>query len=92
LAALLLRAGQADEAAGRLRKLLPSVQEQSRALAWLYLALAESGGRPDEARRWLKTAADWMDRPGTVMPGNWQDRLELRMLREEVEKALLPAP
>ena len=65
-------------------------------LNWLWLALAyQKLGKPDEARRWLDKAANWLDQQGGRMPletsfmglhlHNW---LEAHVLRQEA-KALL---
>jgi serine/threonine-protein kinase len=65
-------------------------------LNWLWLALAHQKlGRPEEARRWLARAVNWLDQQGGKMPPeiaalgshrhNW---LEAHVLRQEVEARL----
>src|SRR5262249_9298966 len=65
-------------------------------LNWLWLALAHQKlGRPDEARRWLARAANWLDQHGgrmpvatTVMGSSLHNWLEAHVLRQEVEAGL----
>ena len=69
--------------------------------AWLFLALAEQkAGRTESAKRWLRQVRLWQERYGDVTakaPGvrsatlTWQQRLELKLLRDEAEKAM-PEP
>jgi len=56
--------------------------------AWLFLTLAElQSGHMEEAQRWLRQANIWIDRRGPDL--TWQQRLELKMLRDECATALM---
>ncbi|MCE9532482.1 MAG: protein kinase [Planctomycetes bacterium] len=67
--------------------------------AWLFLALAEQGaGHAEEAKRWHRQACLWIDRHldesrkslgSRATPFPWDHRLELRLLREQVEKGFV---
>jgi hypothetical protein len=65
-------------------------------LNWLWLALCrQTLGQPDEARRWLDKASNWLDQQGGQMPVqsstlgtdrlNW---LEAHVLRQEAKARL----
>jgi serine/threonine-protein kinase len=95
--ALFVRAGRLREAAVPLEASLAADGRPGRAvLNWLWLALvAQKTGKPDEARRWLARATEWLDEQGGRMPldtramglhrHNW---LEAHVLRREVEALL----
>jgi serine/threonine-protein kinase len=95
--ALAVRAGRYQEAVPLLERSLAADGRPGRTvLNWLWLALAyQKMGKPDEGRRWLDKAADWLDQQGDLMPleasltglhlHNW---LEAQVLRQEA-KALL---
>jgi tetratricopeptide (TPR) repeat protein len=85
-----LRAGKPDDAvkwldeAVALRETFPS--------AWLLLAMAHHrAGDVKQAGEWLKKATDWLAVPGQFDRLDWQERLELRLLREEAEALLKDA-
>jgi serine/threonine-protein kinase len=88
------RSGQPSGAVPLLESSLVADGRPGRAVVdWLWLALVhQTMGRPEEARRWLAKAADWLDQQAGRMPlenaamgshlHNW---LEANVLRREVE-------
>jgi WD40 repeat protein len=90
--AVLCRAGRPVEALHLLRQSLDVV-------ARFYQALAEQGwGRPDTARQILADAARWLGMPSVQDRGQtnaarlpWDVRLEIDLLRAEVESLLSPS-
>jgi WD40 repeat protein/tetratricopeptide (TPR) repeat protein len=97
LGALLCRAGQYEAA---VKQLLAAVQAHGgggAAWDWLFLALAQQGcGHPEEARKAWDRAVAWIDQAEqgrlhdaqVVLPLSWEGRLELQLLRREVETRL----
>jgi serine/threonine-protein kinase len=96
-AALHFRTGQPKETILRAERSLTADGRPGRAvLNWLWLALAyQKVGKPEEARRWLDRAANWLEQQGGQMPResrmmgshlhNW---LEAHVLRQEAEARL----
>jgi serine/threonine-protein kinase len=92
-AALRVRSGKSREALRLLERSLAADGRPGRAiLNWLWLALAQrSLGQPDDARRWLDKATNWLDQQGNLMAldpqvsglhrHNW---LEAQVLLQEV--------
>jgi hypothetical protein len=95
--ALYLRAGRPVQAVWPLeRSLVVNGRPGTTVLNWLWLALAyQKMGKPDEARRWLVKADEWLDQQGGRMPlltqviglslHNW---LEAHVLLEEAKRLL----
>jgi tetratricopeptide (TPR) repeat protein len=87
LGAAYTRAGKHQEAIQRLKEAL-ALHEQFPS-AWLFLAIAHArAGQAGEARPWLDKARKWLDKPGRAGALSWDDRLRLKMLREEAEGLL----
>jgi tetratricopeptide (TPR) repeat protein len=96
-AAMLVRDGRPGRAVlDAERSLLDDSRPGRAVLNWLWLALAyQKLGNPNEAKRWLEKAADWLDQQGGRMPPessvmgshlhNW---LEAHVLRQEAEALL----
>jgi WD40 repeat protein/tRNA A-37 threonylcarbamoyl transferase component Bud32/tetratricopeptide (TPR) repeat protein len=89
-AAVLLRFG---DAAGAVRRLDEAVALRQTGDAdptdWLLLALAHHRlSQDDKARGFLEQAARWMDSESRMATLSWDQRLALRHLRQEAEKAL----
>jgi serine/threonine-protein kinase len=96
-AALGVRTLRAAGAVGLLeRSLVADGRPGREVVSWLWLALAyQTIGQPDEARRWLVRAANWLNQQGGRMPlessamgshrHNW---LEAHVLRQETEALL----
>jgi WD40 repeat protein/tRNA A-37 threonylcarbamoyl transferase component Bud32/tetratricopeptide (TPR) repeat protein len=87
---VLLRAG---DAAGAMRRLNESIALQAAGRAgpfdWLPLALAYHRlGKDDKARGFMEQAARWMDSEGRMATLTWDQRLALRLLRQEAEQPL----
>jgi hypothetical protein len=95
--ALSMRIGLVGESVQTLHDSLVADGRPGRAVVnWLWLALAHKQlGQPEEARRWLGKAANWLDQQGGRMPAdtpalrahrhNW---LEAHVLRREAEALL----
>src|SRR5262249_53664657 len=95
--ALSVRIGLVNESVKTLQDGLVADGRPGRAVvSWLWLALAHKQlGQPEEARRWLARAANWLDQQGGRMPAdtpalgahrhNW---LEAHALRREAEALL----
>jgi tetratricopeptide (TPR) repeat protein len=82
-----LRAGKPEDAVKWLDEAV-ALQEPF-ASAWLLLAMAHHrAGHADEAGKWLEKATDWLAAPGRLDQLDWQERLALRLLREEAEALL----
>jgi tetratricopeptide (TPR) repeat protein len=97
LGALEFRTNQSREAIKYLEKSLVADGHTGRAvLNWLWLALVhQKMGSPNEARRWLAKAANWLDQQDGRMPlanpAMGSDRLnwlEAHVLRQEAEAKL----
>jgi tetratricopeptide (TPR) repeat protein len=87
LGAALTRAGKHPEAIERFKEAIALREEFPS--AWLFLAIAHArAGKTDEARPWLGKARAWLDEPGHAEALSWDDRLRLRVLREEAEGLL----
>jgi tetratricopeptide (TPR) repeat protein len=99
--ALAYRAARFQEAVPLFEQSLKADAAPGRAvLNWLWLALAHQRlGKPEEARRWLGKAQDWLDHYRDGMPAsahqkfgldmhNW---LEAHVLRREAEALIQPA-
>jgi WD40 repeat protein/tetratricopeptide (TPR) repeat protein len=98
-AAALYRAGRTQEALQRLAEDRKAGRSGDSPWHWLLLALAEQRlGHADEAARWLGQAARWLDEAPRQKPDttnrrepfawqrlSWEERLELQLLRREVE-------
>jgi hypothetical protein len=91
-----VRSGKWDEARRALEDGQFVAEGADRPRAWLFLALAELGaGHPEPARGWRRQAQTWLDRQSSAQaagsaatamrPLNWQQRLELRLLFEQVD-------
>jgi tetratricopeptide (TPR) repeat protein len=96
-AALCFRTGRSSDAVPLLERSLTADGRPGRAvLTWLWLALAhQKMGKPDEARRWLARAAEWLDQQGGQMPVESPDMgshrlnwLEAHVLRQEADALL----
>jgi hypothetical protein len=98
--ALAYRAGEYQNAKSFFEKSMQADSRPSRAVVnWLWIALAQQRlGKPDEARRWLDTAAVWLDQVRDGIPDradeelglhlhNW---LESQILRREAERNIQP--
>lgn len=91
--ALLCRQGHLEEGIGVLQESIQVSDDPVNAVInWVWLAHAHwKLGHPDEARRWLSKAVDWLDRtdgiPERIHLHNW---LEAQVLRREVETTLAP--
>jgi hypothetical protein len=95
--ALSVRIGLVNESVKLLQDSLVADGRPGRAVVnWLWLALAHKQlDQPEEARRWLGKAANWLDQQGGRMPAdtpglrahrhNW---LEAHVLRREAEALL----
>jgi WD40 repeat protein/tetratricopeptide (TPR) repeat protein len=84
LGAALTRAGKHPEAIQRLKEALALREEFPS--AWLFLAIAHArAGQADEARSYLDKARKWLDEPGRAETVSWDNRLRLKVLREEAE-------
>jgi WD40 repeat protein/tetratricopeptide (TPR) repeat protein/tRNA A-37 threonylcarbamoyl transferase component Bud32 len=92
-AAVLLRCGDAAGAIRRLHEAIALRQPGDADPAdWLLLALAHHRlGQDDKARQWLEQAARWMDSESRLAALSWEQRVALRLLRQEAEKALKAA-
>jgi WD40 repeat protein/tetratricopeptide (TPR) repeat protein len=87
LGAALTRAGKDPEAVKRLKEAVALREEFPS--AWLFLAIAHArAGQADEARPWLDKARKWLDEPGRPETLSWDDRLRLKVLRDEAEGLL----
>jgi hypothetical protein len=84
LGALLYRAGRYEEAVKRLEEAIARRDKVGTVHDWLFLALAHQRlGHADEARKWLDRAVRAL---GKDTGGSWEQRLELRLLRQEAEE------
>jgi tetratricopeptide (TPR) repeat protein len=89
LGALLFRAGRREDAAGRLQEAIAVNGGKPTAFDCLFLALIDaSGGHKDRARGRLDTAGRLIEQSGRTTRLGWDQRLQLRLLRQEVEAAL----
>ena len=96
--AKLVRAGQWKEAIALLDEGQICAEGIDVPRAWLFLALAEHFlAHDDAAKRWLNQAGVWIERNCKANPQvlaqrptalTWEQRLELKLLRTEVEKSL----
>jgi len=96
--AKLARAGKCQQAISLLGEGQVFAEGTDLPRAWMFLALAEQrAGHAEEATRWMNQARTWLARNADFSPkllGNrpptlsWQQRLELQLLRDEVERAL----
>jgi WD40 repeat protein len=87
LGAAYTRAGKHQEAIKRLTEAVALREEFPS--AWLFLAIAHArAGQANEARLWLDKARKWLDQPGRAGEMSWDDRLRLKVLREEAEALL----
>jgi WD40 repeat protein len=88
LGALLYRAGRYADAVKRLEEGIARRDKVGTVHDWLFLALAHHRlGHADEARRWLDKAVRALDKD---TGDSWEQRLELRLLRQEAEAAVHP--
>jgi WD40 repeat protein/tRNA A-37 threonylcarbamoyl transferase component Bud32 len=96
LGAVLCRKGDFTPAMQRLLQGMRLTGGEGHLQDWLFLALAYDGlGHPEEARPYLDKAVRWIEqnKPGRAeTPGKasqaWDQRLELLVIRREVEKQL----
>src|SRR5262249_42599826 len=87
LGAALARAGKHPEAIQRLKEAL-ALHEKFPS-AWLFLAIPYARAGPAaEAPRWAHKAQKGLDEPGRAETLSWDDRLRLKVLREETEGLL----
>jgi uncharacterized protein HemY len=94
LGAILIRAGQPVEAVQILKRAVESDKE-GELHGWCHLTLALAAlaqGRAAEARSELGLARRWIDAKERDRKLLWHDRLELNLLRSEVEAALTKHP
>jgi hypothetical protein len=85
LGGLLLRAGQLDDAIGRINEGIAAAKDLEIPLDWTYLALAHAPkGQMTEARKILEHFRDW--RPDSTL--TFWDLQEVTFLRSEVEALL----
>jgi WD40 repeat protein/serine/threonine protein kinase len=90
------RAGALDEAATALEAAVQSAQGEGTAWDWLFLAMTQHRrGHIEDARQWYDRALEWIRREtGPKTRGalgerlTWEQRLELRLLQDEVEQML----
>jgi tetratricopeptide (TPR) repeat protein len=97
-AAWCFREGETDSALGcAFSGLEADARPGMAVLDWLWLALAyQKSGNPNEARRWLNKATDWLDQQGGRMPhqfvpgmgSNLHNWLEAHVLRKEADQHL----
>jgi tetratricopeptide (TPR) repeat protein len=96
LGVALYRAGKYAEAVTRLDQAVQASRQGGMLQDWLFLAMAHYRlGHTDEARKWLKKAADEIDRLGSAGdPGGtsplpwWTNRLEYQLFRREAERVV----
>jgi tetratricopeptide (TPR) repeat protein len=99
LGAALYRARRFREAVDALEKGMKLQGQGGTAWDWLFLAMAHQRlGHADEARNWLRKAGDWIDKAvkddvKEAAPGigiDWDNRLELQLIREAAEELIRP--
>lgn len=91
--AALFRAKRYDEAIQKLDQALRSSDQKRPAQTWLFLAMAHQRlGHAEEAKKWLSTATEWIDKAMQRNPKDtqgralsWDQRVELQLLRREAE-------
>ncbi len=90
LGAALYRAGRWKEAVRSQTEAAKIAGNDGTVEEWIFLALGHAQlGQKDEARRWLKRAAEWLERARErTPPPHWADRLEIEVLRREAEGLL----
>jgi tetratricopeptide (TPR) repeat protein len=99
LGAIQVRAGEFAQAEKSLQRFLdPQFNREHHVYGWFWMSLACLGAdRPDEARRWLIKASNWLTAAEKGQPpaegngscaGTWWFRLELRLIRREAEERL----
>jgi serine/threonine protein kinase/WD40 repeat protein/Flp pilus assembly protein TadD len=97
LACVLYRRGRYAEAARLLARSVAKHGKGGDVWDHLFLAMAHQKlGRPDEARRWLKKADEWLAEakaarvkdPSSPLLSSWTERLGVQILRREAEELL----
>jgi WD40 repeat protein/Flp pilus assembly protein TadD len=94
LGTALYRAGRFEASIRKLQEGIEVSDKEGTAWDWLVLAMAHQRlGHTKEARQWLARAVQWLDQNASAKPEgtdarptlSWEQRLELRLLREEAE-------
>ena len=82
LGAALFRAGEFEKAKEELQKAIAAQSEFPS--AWLFLAMTEnSRGRPQDAKKWLDQAVQWIEREHREKNKAWGERVYLDRLLQE---------
>jgi tetratricopeptide (TPR) repeat protein len=103
MGAALYRDGKFLEAVKRFNAVLP-LREQPDPSVWLFLALAHQRlKQPEEAKKWLDKAREWVEEAQRQKPGEggdknalswhklpWNERLAITLLRREAENGTQP--
>jgi WD40 repeat protein/serine/threonine protein kinase len=90
LGAALYRAGRYEESVKRLQEAIAANVQGGTVWDFLFLAMAEHRlGHADAAGKWLQKAEDPSMKASTL---TWNERLELRLIRDEAEAVLKPPP
>ncbi len=86
LAALLFRAGRLEEARKQMQEAIAVNGGKGTVFDFLFLALIDGSlGQKEQARRWLDTAGRLIEQAGRGRRLSWDQRLQLRLLRQEAE-------
>jgi tetratricopeptide (TPR) repeat protein len=90
---VLYRANRLDETVRRLNEAVAVHDKGGHPLDWLGLAMAHHRlGRPDQAADYLSKADQWLAQNRANNKLTWQERLELRLLRDEAGTLVKGAP
>ncbi len=90
LGAALLRAGKFKEAIPRLYQACRARPEDLPSARLLGAIAHRRAGHPAEAKQWFDRAVELMDDPKKTAHLDWQDRLKLRLLRQEYVQLAAP--
>src|SRR5262249_6889166 len=86
--AALYRAGQFEAARAHFLNSLDIGDRDWDVFDWLMLAMTDSKlSRPEDAHAWLAKADEYFDLPSSTEQ-NWDDRMDLRLLRKEAKEVL----
>src|SRR5262249_10570504 len=87
LGVALYRAARFQDCIHKLREAIALQGRGGKAADWLFLSLAlQRLGQQDEAKKWLRKAASWLDRNQQSL--SWDLRLEYHLIRREAEALL----